>query len=461
MADRPTPDRVPERTIYTVSGLNAQVKDLLENSFPPLWVEGEISNFSAPASGHWYLSLKDEQAQVRCAMFRNRNQGLAFRPQNGLQVLVRARISLYAPRGEFQLILEHMEPAGEGALRRAFEQLKQKLQAEGLFEPARKKPLPPVPQRIGVITSPTGAAIRDILNVLRRRYPLGEVVIYPVPVQGTEAAPAIVRALATAAARAECDVLVLARGGGSLEDLWAFNEEAVARAIAACPLPVVSGVGHEIDFTIADFVADLRAPTPSAAAELVSPDAEEWRLRGVRLQRQLQQAQQRRLLQLGQQREFLLRRLAQLHPGRRLEQLMQRLDEFELRLARAARVALQHQQAQLKLLRTRLRGVNPQLRILALRQLPEQLENRLRLAAGRLLERKQHALALLGGALDRLSPLKTLERGYAIASLSDGRVLTDAASVQAGDALALRLHRGSVDCQVTATQPGKTKDMTG
>jgi exodeoxyribonuclease VII large subunit len=455
MADKPAPERAPERTIYTVSGLNAQVKDLLELSFPPLWVEGEVSNFTAPASGHWYLSLKDEQAQVRCAMFRNRNQAVAFRPQNGLQVLVRARVSLYAPRGEFQLILEHMEPAGEGALRRAFEQLKQKLQAEGLFDPARKKPLPALPQRIGVITSPTGAAIRDILNVLRRRYPLGKVVLYPVPVQGAEAAPSIVRALRTAAERGECDVLILARGGGSLEDLWAFNEEAVARAIAACPLPVVSGVGHEIDFTIADFVADLRAPTPSAAAELVSPDAEEWRLRVARLERQLLQAQQRRLAQLGQQREYLLRRLAQLHPGRRLEQLMQRLDEFELRLVRAARVTLQHQHAQLNLLRTRLRGANPQLRILALRQVQQQLESRLRQAATRLLERKQYALALLGGALDRLSPLKTLERGYAIASLSDGRVLTDAASVQRGDRLAVTLRHGALDCEVTATRPEK------
>ncbi|MGH8452978.1 MAG: exodeoxyribonuclease VII large subunit, partial [Nevskiales bacterium] len=344
----------PERVIYTVSRLNEQVKDLLEHSFPPLWVEGEISNFIAHGSGHWYLSLKDEQAQVRCAMFRGRNQTAGFLPKNGMQVLVRARVSLYTPRGEFQLILEHMEPSGEGALRRAFEQLKQKLQAEGLFDEALKQPLPPAPGCIGVITSPTGAAIRDILNVLRRRYPLGEVVVYPVPVQGVEAAPAIVRALQTAATRQECDLLIVARGGGSLEDLWAFNEEIVARAIHACPIPVVSGVGHEIDFTIADFVADLRAPTPSAAAELCSPDTGEWRARLERMPSLMAQSQQRRLLQFAQRRDFLAKRLSQLHPGRRLEQFMQRLDEFDQRLARSTLIVLQRQQARLGLLRARL-----------------------------------------------------------------------------------------------------------
>jgi exodeoxyribonuclease VII large subunit len=408
MADKSPPERIPERTIYTVSRLNEQVKDLLEHSFPLLWIEGEISNFTSPASGHWYLSLKDEQAQVRCAMFRGRNQTAGFLPKNGMQVLVRARVGLYAPRGEFQLILEHMEQSGEGALRRAFEQLKQKLQAEGLFDETRKKPLPAIPRSIGVITSPTGAALRDILNVLRRRYPLGEVVIYPVPVQGTEAAPAIVRALQVAAERQDCDVLLVARGGGSLEDLWAFNEEIVARAIHACPLPVVSGVGHEIDFTIADFVADLRAPTPSAAAELASPNTGEWRALLERLPQQLAQVQNRRLQQFGQRQAFLAKRLSQLHPGRRLEQLMQRLDEFEQRLLRATERAL---------------------------------------------EKKTHALALLSGVLDRLSPLKTLERGYAIASLSSGHVVTDATTVQLGDKLALRLHRGELDCEVTGIHP--------
>ncbi len=451
-------DKSPaERVIYSVSQLNDQVKDLLEHSFPPLWVEGEISNFSSPASGHWYLSLKDSQAQVRCAMFRNRNQAAGFLPKNGMQVLARARIGFYAPRGEFQLILEHMEPSGEGALRRAFEQLKQKLQAEGLFDEALKQPLPAVPRSIGIITSPTGAALRDILNVLRRRYPLGEVVIYPVPVQGAEAAPAIMRALAVAAERQECDLLILARGGGSLEDLWAFNEEIVARAIHACPLPVVSGVGHEIDFTIADFVADLRAPTPSAAAELVSPDSGEWRMRLSRLPAQLAALQNRRLQQLGQQQQHLAKRLNQLHPGRRLEQLMQRLDEFDLRLSRSAQSTLHRQASRLQLLKAQLAGASPAIRLAGLQQMQQQLLNRLLLASARLREKKSHGLALLSGGLDRLSPLKTLERGYAIASLvTSGKVLTDTSAVRTGDRLALRLHKGQLDCAVTDIYPEKS-----
>ncbi|MGB7397419.1 MAG: exodeoxyribonuclease VII large subunit, partial [Candidatus Macondimonas sp.] len=276
----------PADSVYSVSRLNREARILLEGGLPLLWVMGEISNFSQPSSGHWYFTLKDAQAQVRCAMFRNRNQGLGLRPQNGMQVQVRVRVSLYEPRGEFQLIAEQMQPAGEGALRLAFEALKARLAAEGLFDASLKRPLPAYPHTIGVITSPTGAALRDILHVLNRRYPLARVVFYPVPVQGVDAAPQIVQALRLAGERAECDVLILARGGGSLEDLWAFNEEIVARAVRACPLPVVSGVGHEIDFTIADFVADLRAPTPSAAAESVVPD-------GSDLLRRFDQYQQR------------------------------------------------------------------------------------------------------------------------------------------------------------------------
>lgn len=264
-------DLIPNREVFTVSQLNDEVRALLENQFPLIWVEGEISNLARPASGHLYFSLKDDAAQVRCAMFKMRNRLLDFQPENGQQVLLRTRVSLYPARGEFQLIVEHMEAAGDGALRRQFELLKRRLSEEGLFDPESKLPLPMVPERLGVITSPTGAAIRDILSVLKRRFPGIPVLIYPVPVQGAEAPAAIVKALRTAAARHECDLLIMARGGGSLEDLWAFNDEAVARAMHACPIPIVSGIGHEIDFTIADFVADQRAPTPSAAAELVSP----------------------------------------------------------------------------------------------------------------------------------------------------------------------------------------------
>ena len=270
-----TPAR-PERDVYTVSRLNKEVRLLLESGLPLLWLEAELSNFAAPASGHWYFSLKDSQAQVRCAMWRQRNSQVRFRPKDGMAVLVRARVGLYEPRGEYQLIVEHLEEAGEGALKREFEKLKAKLAAEGLFAAERKRPLPAVPRRIGVVTSPTGAAIHDILRVLRARFPVAAVLIYPTAVQGAAAVPEIVRAIETASRRNECDVLIVARGGGSLEDLWCFNDERVARAIAACRIPTVAGVGHEVDVTIADFVADVRAPTPSAAALAATPDKSTW-----------------------------------------------------------------------------------------------------------------------------------------------------------------------------------------
>src|SRR5271156_2319974 len=273
-AENPSLPAHSDRDIYTVSRLNREVRVLLERGFGSLWLEAEISNFARPSSGHWYFSLKDASAQVRCCMFRQRNMLLGFAPRDGQKVLVRARIGLYEPRGESQLIVDHMEDAGLGALKRQFEELSAKLSQEGLFAAERKRPLPGLPRRIGVITSPTGAAIRDILHILARRFPTAAVLIYPVPVQGAAAAPAITAALDLAGARAECDVLIVARGGGSLEDLWAFNDERVARAMYHCPIPIVTGIGHEVDITIADFVADVRAPTPSAAAELVVPDAQ-------------------------------------------------------------------------------------------------------------------------------------------------------------------------------------------
>jgi len=262
----------PDRDVYTVSRLNQTARQLLEQGLPRIWLEGELSNLSRPSSGHLYFTLKDSRAQIRGAMFRNRNQLLRFRPQEGMQMLVRCRISLYEPRGDYQLIAESMEEAGDGALQRAFEELKRKLDLEGLLRAEHKQPLPLLPRRIGVVTSPSGAAIRDVLSVLKRRFPAIPVMVYPVPVQGKEAGREIAAMLHRAGERRECDVLILTRGGGSLEDLWAFNEEVVARAIHDCPVPVISAVGHEVDFTIADFVADQRAPTPSAAAELASPD---------------------------------------------------------------------------------------------------------------------------------------------------------------------------------------------
>src|SRR6187399_1267598 len=260
-----------ERDVYSVSRLNKEVRLLLESGLPVLWLEGELSNFAAPASGHWYFSLKDNTAQVRCAMWRQRNTQVRFKPKDGMAVLVRARVGLYEPRGEYQLLIEHLEEAGVGALKREFEKLKARLAAEGLFAAERKRPLPAVPRRIGVVSSPTGAAIHDILRVLRARFPAARVLLYPTAVQGAAAVPEIVRAIEAASRRQDCEVLLIARGGGSLEDLWCFNDERVARAIAACRVPTVSGVGHEVDVTIADFVADLRAPTPSAAAEMAVP----------------------------------------------------------------------------------------------------------------------------------------------------------------------------------------------
>ncbi|MGD8785693.1 MAG: exodeoxyribonuclease VII large subunit, partial [Thioalkalispiraceae bacterium] len=334
------PPGSPQRDVYSVSRLNTEARALLEGSFPLLWVEGEISNFACPASGHWYFSLKDEQAQVRCAMFRNRNAHLGFVPKNGMQVMIRAKISLYQARGEFQIIAEHMEESGEGALRRLFEDLKKRLQQEGLFAAEHKQPLPDHIQTIGVITSPTGAAIRDILTTLKRRYPAAQIIIYPVPVQGAESGPQIANMIKTVDRRNEVDVVLLARGGGSLEDLWSFNEEIVARAIYDCSLPTVVGVGHEIDFTIADMVADCRAPTPTAAAELVSPNQFELRQTLRQNINRLANAIQRQLSQQYQQINWLAQRLQ--HPGRRIEDLSQRLDDLQLRLNQAQAHYIRH-----------------------------------------------------------------------------------------------------------------------
>jgi len=299
------------RDIYSVSRLNREVRVLLERGFASLWLEAEISNLAKPSSGHWYFSLKDATAQVRCCMFRQRNMMCAFAPRDGQKVLVRARIGLYEPRGEYQLVVDHMEDSGQGALKRQFEELSAKLAAEGLFAPERKRALPMIPKRIGVITSPSGAAIRDILHVLARRFAAVPVLIYPVAVQGAAAAAEIAAAVRLAGRRAECDVLILARGGGSLEDLWAFNDEALARAIVASPIPIISGIGHEIDFTIADFAADVRAPTPSAAAEIAVPDGAEWLTSLARLTHRLQRGLLRRVEAQRERLRWLIGRAGQ------------------------------------------------------------------------------------------------------------------------------------------------------
>ena len=440
----------PQRDIYTVSRLNSELRHVLEGSFPLLWVEGEISNLSTPRSGHMYFSLKDGHAQVRCALFRNRRNLLRFQPRDGEQVLARVRVTLYEPRGDCQLIVEHMEPAGAGSQRAAFERLKALLQAEGLFDSERKRPLPAFPRRIGVITSPSGAALRDILQVLRRRYPVAEVILYPSAVQGEDAVSQLRQALAAALARQEVDVIILARGGGAEEDLAAFNDEELARDIAAAPLPIVSAVGHETDFTIADFVADRRAPTPSAAAELVSPD-------GAALARQCQyQAQRltqlcrRRLREARQTLAHLEARLQRVHPRTRLDQQQQRLDELEQRLHRAIRQTLAALRERLHHRRRRLLANHPGRRLADMRARLTNQRERLRTAM-------QHRLATLRGELSAtarelqaVSPLATLERGYAIVRRGDdGRVVTDAGVVKVNDPLEILLARGRLQARVT------------
>ena len=444
----PLPDDDAPRHILTPSSLNRLVRDLLGDVFPLVWIEGELSNVARPASGHLYFTLKDNGAQVRCAMFKPKTAALRFRPVDGMQVLLRARVGLYEPRGEFQLVAESMEPAGEGALQREFEQLKARLDAEGLFAPARKRALPRYARRIGVITSATGAAIRDVLSVLARRWPLAEVELLPVPVQGREAPPAIAAMLRKASASARYDVLLLTRGGGSLEDLWAFNDESVARAIHASAVPVVSAVGHEIDFSIADFVADLRAPTPSAAAELLVPDAMAVTRHLQQLQQRLHTLQQRQLQGQAQRVDHLLTRLQTQRPQARLARDGERLLHLQRRLAAVLREQGQRRQLRLQHAHAQLLAQHPRLRLpLLARRLAEQ-DQRLRRALALTLERDRTALRHAMRALHAVSPLATLERGYAIVFDAAGSVLRSAAAVSPGDRLRVRLADGELPLQV-------------
>lgn len=440
-----------DRTVFTVAQLNREVRTLLERSLGVVWVEGELSNLSRPASGHWYFSLKDRDAQVRCAMFRTRNAAVTFAPEAGQQVRARGRVSLYEPRGDYQLIVERLEEAGIGALQRAFERLKAKLAAEGLFAREAKRALPRFPRRIAVVTSPSGAAIRDVLHILARRFPPAAVRVYPVPVQGAAAAPAIVEALALASRRADCDVLILARGGGSLEDLWAFNDEHVARAIRACALPVVSGVGHEIDFTIADFAADARAPTPSGAAELVVPDR--WALLEAlaRTTGRISATVRRDLRAAAARFDAVATRLKLAHPGLRLAHQAQRLDDLEQRLILAVRGTLQTARHRLAAHETRLVPHSPQ-------RLTRELSSHIEALAGRLerqmsgeLSRFAHRVDLACRTLETAGPLATLARGYAIVTRVDGTLLTDAAGAAVGDEIEARLASGRLRARVSAT----------
>jgi exodeoxyribonuclease VII large subunit len=435
------------REIFSVSQLNRFAREVIEDSLPLVWVEGEISNLSRPSSGHIYFTLKDELAQVRCAFFRGRPRDTKLSLENGAQVLVRTRVSIYEARGDFQLIVDYLEEAGDGKLRRAFELLKEKLAEEGLFDPNAKKPLPQMPQRIGIITSPTGAAIRDVLSVLHRRFPAIQVIIYPTQVQGENAAKQIVHAIQCANQQAFCDVIILTRGGGSLEDLWPFNEEIVARAIFASVIPIVSAVGHEIDFTIADFVADFRAPTPSAAAELVSPNQIEWQTNLLRLQQRLIALMHRTLTEQKQHVSYLQKRLR--HPGDLLREQMQRLDYVEQALRRAILSALQEKLVTLNTVYLTLSHHNPaQTIIINVAKLIE-LSTRLEQTIKQKISYSRQELQSLMRALDTVSPLATLERGYAIVSeKKSGNVVHAATEVKVDDKIRVRLLEGSLLCNV-------------
>ena len=448
----PAPAAAPEREVYTPTRLNREARILLERGFPALWVEAEMSNLSRPSSGHWYFSLKDENAQLRCAMFRQRNLLSRFTPRDGLRVQARGRISLYEARGDYQFIVDHIEETGEGALRRRFEVLKAKLAAEGLFDVQRKRALPRLPRRIGVITSPTGAAVRDVLHILRRRFCTIPVLIYPVQVQGAAAASQIAATIRLANRRADCDVLILARGGGSLEDLWAFNEEIVARAIAEATIPIVSGIGHEVDFTIADFVADVRAPTPSGAAELAAPDCTEWGRTLTVLSRRLVQTMRRRVLTQHDRLRWLQRRLAQRHPGTEVRQRAQRLDHLEQRLRRIVAQDIAQRRAALRQLLAHLQRHSPAAQIAAARGRLSMARASIAADMRRHLQRHRHGLAMASSKLNAVSPLATLQRGYAIVADSEGHVLTDAALVTPGSAIRARLARGTVIARVEGSQ---------
>lgn len=443
-------NNLPERQVFTVSQLNRRTRQLLETHLPLIWVEGELSNLACPSSGHWYFTLKDDNAQVRGAMFRNRNGLVRFRPQNGMQVMVRCRVSLYEGRGEFQLIVEHMEEAGLGALQRRFEELKAKLMAEGLFAAEHKKPVPTLPKRIGVITSPTGAAIQDILNILRRRFPSIPVSIYPTGVQGREAIEQVATAIEIANRDNRCDVLIVGRGGGSMEDLWAFNEERVARAIYHSNIPIVSAVGHEVDFTISDLVADLRAPTPSAAAELLSPDGAELLATFAGYQQLLADTVKRQIQALRQKLEHLQRR--QRHPGERLREQQQHLDHLEIRLQAAQAKKLQQCQSNLKELSARLSRFHPEVKIADYKQRTNYLSERLHNAIRLQLKNRQTVLVSVVQMLNAVSPLKTLERGYSITLTDQGKVIHSTKEVAIGQTVTTRLSDGTLQCTVDSVE---------
>lgn len=444
-------DQNQQRDIYTVSRLNREVKTLLE-SFPLLWIEGEISNFKSYSSGHWYFSLKDEASQVSCAMFRGKNMLVKMQPRDGMLVQVRARVTLYEPRGNYQIIVEHMEEAGEGELRRAFEELKQKLQNEGLFSSEHKQAIPEHPQCVGIITSPSGAAVHDIITTLKRRFPALPVILYPVAVQGAGSADEIVAAINKAQQRKECDVLIVGRGGGSLEDLWSFNEEKVARAVFDCSIPIISAVGHEVDFTISDFVADHRAPTPTAAAELVSPDQYNYLQQLKNIQNRLAHLMTTQLQQRLQQLDWFGKRLV--HPGRRLQDIAQRLDELQARHIRAQQGLLNHRKILLQGLVTRSLLRDPRQHLQQQTEKCQILSQRLQQGMHQQLQITKRQLVHISHNLDTVSPLATLQRGYAIVTkASSEQIIRSSQTVKKGDKIVTRLAEGRLFSTIDKTEP--------
>jgi len=440
--------------IFSVSQLNREAKRLLASHFLTVQVQGEISNLSLPSSGHYYFTLKDAQAQIRCAMFKGQQQRLRFKLANGNLVVATAQVSLYEPRGDYQLVVEQLEEAGDGALRLAYERLKQKLLLEGMFEQSRKKPIPPLPNQIGVITSASGAAIHDILSVLKRRFPAIPVLIYPVAVQGDSAKFEISTALDTANKQDLVDVIILARGGGSLEDLWAFNEEIVARAVAASRIPVISAVGHEVDFSIADFVADLRAPTPSAAAEHAVPDQSVWLNRFTTLERQLVRLVQSKLQQQQLRLNWLNKALQTQHPGEKLQRNAQRMDELEQRLNRAIQGGLQRYKQQLTLTEHRLNRQQPLAAIHGYRQQLDFFQRRLSRSVQLKLTTLKIRQQAAAQTLHAVSPLATLERGYAIVQRHDSsRLIRSVKYIAKEELLETRLADGRIVSEVKEVIP--------
>jgi exodeoxyribonuclease VII large subunit len=437
------------RTIISVGELNAEVNQLLNRGFPLLWVEGEISNLVRPSSGHLYFTLKDSKSQIRSAMFRNRNMKLNIKPENGMKVLVRGRVGLYEPRGEYQFIAEHMEDAGVGQLQKQFELLKQKLSTAGLFDEKYKKELPEYPKRIAIITSPTGAAIRDILNVLHRRSPQTPVLIYPVAVQGEASKTEIETAIWRADLDKKCDLIILARGGGSIEDLWSFNEENVAKAIFNANTPIISGVGHEIDFTIADFVSDLRAPTPSAAAELATPDREQLFTETVQTKLWLEQTINRSIKQKKQDLDWLESRLLLQKPANKIQQQSQRLDELDNRLKSLILKIFDKKQLQLDTLGSRLHSNLPQRKIAEHSQKLTHINIRLNEVIKNSLRNKQSVFQINLAKLDAISPLKTLDRGYSIIrDKKSGNLITAVNQAESNQAILIKLKDGEISAKV-------------